>query len=202
MGDEFGHSRPAGKHLSYESLRFSALRLAGSGVANEHRRMMKTAIPQSTLASSPQCASRALAALFCFLIACTGSVRAQAPGEPAKATIESVRLAVSPLVPRTAEGERSLLIASIDSAGLSNVTVRLTSPAWPEARTKALGVLDSGKQIVELEVPLLTAATPVTVRIQTPAEQRDFGPFTLQPPRKWSVYLTQHTHTDIGYTRP
>ena len=134
MGDEFGHSRPADKHHSYESLRFSALRLAGSGVANEHRRMMKTATPQSTLASSPQCASRTLAALFCFLIVSAGSVRAQAPSEPAKATIESVRLEVSPLVPKTAEGERNLLVASIDSAGLSNVTVRLTSPAWPAKR--------------------------------------------------------------------
>jgi len=40
------------------------------------------------------------------------------------------------------------------------------------------------------------------VRIETPAQQRDFGPFTLQPPRQWTVYLVQHTHTDIGYTRP
>ncbi|MEK7676980.1 MAG: glycoside hydrolase family 38 C-terminal domain-containing protein, partial [Verrucomicrobiota bacterium] len=81
-------------------------------------------------------------------------------------------------------------------------TVRLTSQAWPEPRTKTVAVLAPGKQTVDLEVPLLTAATPVTVRLETPAEQRDFGPFTLQPPRKWTVYLAQHTHTDIGYTRP
>lgn len=27
-------------------------------------------------------------------------------------------------------------------------------------------------------------------------------PFTLIPPKKWEVFLVQHSHTDIGYTRP
>ena len=26
--------------------------------------------------------------------------------------------------------------------------------------------------------------------------------FTLQPVKEWEIYLVQHTHTDIGYTRP
>ena len=26
--------------------------------------------------------------------------------------------------------------------------------------------------------------------------------FVLTPPRKWEIYLVQHAHTDIGYTRP
>ena len=159
--------------------------------------MIKTVIPATGSVSTHHRASRGVVALLCLLIASAGSVRAQT-----KATIESLRLAVSPLVLKTAEGERNLLVASIDSAGLSNVTVRLTSPAWPEARIKTVAAIESGKQSLDLEVPPFTAATPVTVRIETPAEQRDFGPFTLQPPRKWSVYLTQHTHTDIGYTRP
>jgi hypothetical protein len=42
----------------------------------------------------------------------------------------------------------------------------------------------------------------VSLRLEAPGAQRDFGPFTVQPPRRWTVYLTQHTHTDIGYTRP
>ena len=164
--------------------------------------MMKTAIPNSGLVSTRHITPHRLVALLGFLIASAGSVSAQTPSEPVKAAIESASLAVSPLVPKTAEGERNLVVASIDSAGLSNVTVRLTSPTWPEARSKTVAVLASGKQTVDLEVPLLTAATAVTVRIETPAGQRDFGPFTLQPPRKWTVYLAQHTHTDIGYTRP
>ncbi len=27
-------------------------------------------------------------------------------------------------------------------------------------------------------------------------------PFTLVPPKKWEIYFVQHSHTDIGYTRP
>jgi hypothetical protein len=27
-------------------------------------------------------------------------------------------------------------------------------------------------------------------------------PFTLVPPKKWEVFLVQHSHMDIGYTRP
>lgn len=146
--------------------------------------------------------SRGLVARLCFLLALAGGVHAQAPNEPAKAAIESVSLAVSPLVPKIAEGERNLVVATIVSAGLSNVTVRLTSLAWPAPKTRTVAELGAGRQTVDLEVPLLTAATPVTVRLETAAGPQDFGPFTLQPPRKWTVYLTQHTHTDIGYTRP
>ena len=162
---------------------------------------MKTTFPVSVSVATRR-TSHGLVTLLCFLLASAGSVRGQAANEPAKATIESVRLAVSPLTPKTAEGERNLLVVWIDSTGLSNATVRLTSPAWPEVKTKAVAELMAGGDTVELEVPPLTAATPVTVRIEAPAGQRDFGPFTLQPPRKWTVYLTQHTHTDIGYTRP
>ena len=147
-------------------------------------------------------ASRNLLLLLGFLIAASGSIRAQAPSEPTTAAVASVSLAVSPLLPKTAEGERNVLIATIDSAGLSNVTVRVTSQAWPAPKTKTLARLVPGKQTVDFEVPLLSAATSVAVRLETSAEQREFGPFTLQPPRRWTVYLAQHTHTDIGYTRP
>src|SRR5665647_3482277 len=27
-------------------------------------------------------------------------------------------------------------------------------------------------------------------------------PVTLVPPKKWQIYFVQHSHTDIGYTRP
>ena len=137
-----------------------------------------------------------------FLIAVPGSICAQAPSAPVMAAVRTLSLAASPLVPKTAEGERNVLIVTIDSAGLSNVTVRLTSQAWPQPWARTLPALAPGKQTVDFEVPLLSVATSVAVQLQTPNEQREFGPFTVQPPRKWIVYLAQHTHTDIGYTRP
>ncbi|MEI2726159.1 MAG: hypothetical protein V9H26_22385 [Verrucomicrobiota bacterium] len=139
---------------------------------------------------------------LCFLAAASEITRGETPGAQAATALPTVSLAVSPLVPRGTGGGSNGLLVVLDSAGLTNVTLRLASPAWQDPVTKTLASIAPGKQTVDLEVPLLTAATPVTVRIATSAAQWNFGPFTLQPPRKWTVYLTQHTHTDIGYTRP
>lgn len=164
--------------------------------------MAKTLMATSRSVSNYMSPSRAVLPWLCFLIAASESTRAEAPNERAATSAPLVSVAVSPLVPKTADGERNVVIVAIDSAGFSNATVRLTSNAWPTPKTRMLTTLAPGKQTVDFEVPLLTTATPVTVRLETAAAQRDFGPFTLQPPRQWTVYLAQHTHTDIGYTRP
>jgi alpha-mannosidase len=129
-------------------------------------------------------------------------VWAQAPSSAAPAPIRSVAPVLSPLVLRTAQGERQILRLSVDSAGLSNATIRLTSKAWPEAQTKSLSTLAKGRRTVEIEVPPLAEPASVSIRFEAPGAGQDFGPFDLQPPRRWTVYLAQHTHTDIGYTRP
>ena len=116
--------------------------------------------------------------------------------------IQSLSLAVSPLIPRVAQGEHNIMVASIDSTGLKNVTLTLASPKWPQPIKQAIPSLPKGKHPVEIEVAPLTGPTPVTVRVESAGLSREFGPFTVLPPRKWTVYLTQHTHTDIGYTRP
>jgi hypothetical protein len=120
----------------------------------------------------------------------------------AVSNIQSLSLAVSPLIPKVAQGERNILVASIDSSGLTNVAVTLTSPDWPQVARQTIPSLPKGKQSVEIQVAPLTGPTPVTVRVESAGLSREFGPFTVLPPRKWTVYLTQHTHTDIGYTRP
>ena len=125
---------------------------------------------------------------------------------PAAGNIQSLSLGVSPVIPKAAAGEHNTLIVSFDSPGLTNATLTLTSPNWPQAVTQAIPSLhkDKGKQPVpvEIQVAPLTGPTPVAVRVEVAGSSRAFGPFTLVPPRKWTVYLNQHTHTDIGYTRP
>lgn len=176
--------------------------IVGFALTHKDRRMMRIANSLLGSFSTHHCNSHGLAALLCFLISSAGGVLAQAPSEPAKAGIKSVSLTVSPLIPKTMDGERNLLVATIDSAGLSNVTVRLTSRVWPEPNTQTIAELTSGRQAVDFAVPPLTTVTSVSVRIESTTGRRDFGPFNLQPQRKWTVYLAQHTHTDIGYTRP
>jgi len=117
-------------------------------------------------------------------------------------SIRSLTLAISPLIPNRAEGERHILVASIDSSGLTNAVLTVSSPTWPQSLTQKVDSLPKGKQPVEIEVAPLNGPTPVTMRVESGGSSREFGPYTVLPPRKWTVYLTQHTHTDIGYTRP
>jgi len=131
-----------------------------------------------------------------------GLVQAQTNAAAALAQISSVSLAVSPLILRGEPAGRNILVVRVDSSGLPNTTVRVTSPAWPSPIVNAAGDLGGGNQMVEIEVPAFATALEAKVRVESGAEGKDFGPFKLEPPRKWSVYLTQHTHTDIGYTRP
>jgi alpha-mannosidase len=142
--------------------------------------------------------------LFTFILlgVADREARAQEQSRPASPPVQSVDLFVSPLVPRTPQGERHILTLSLNSSGLSNVTLRLTAAAWAEAQAKTLPSLPKGKRSFDFEVSPLAAPTEVAVRIETPADGQNFGPFKLEPPRRWTVHLAQHTHTDIGYTRP
>jgi len=127
----------------------------------------------------------------------------RAEGVPlAVANVQSVSLAVSPLIPRAAHGEVNALIASINSTGVTNATLVLSSPNWPQPVKQAIPSLPKGKQTVEVGVAPLAGPTAITVSVESEGRTREFGTFTVAPPRKWTIYLTQHTHTDIGYTRP
>ena len=143
-------------------------------------------------------------ALLVFGLACRFGVGVSgAENTPsAVSNIQSLSLAVSPLIPKVAQGERNILVVSIESSGLTNAALTLSAPSWPQPIKQAIPSLPKGKQPVEIEVAGLTGPTPVTVRVESAGLSREFGPFTVLPPRKWTVYLTQHTHTDIGYTRP
>lgn len=129
-------------------------------------------------------------------------LRAAEGGAATNLGVKSVELRVSPMVPKTAQGERQVLRVVIESAGLANATVQLTSAAWPAGASTTVRSLRRGRQTVELEVPPLTGPTAVAVSLASAGVTREFGPFTVEPPRHWTVYLAQHTHTDIGYTRP
>ena len=74
-----------------------------------------------------------VALLFFGLAYGLGLGVARAEGVPlAVGNIHSLSLAVSPLVPKAAQGERNILVASIDSTGLTNATLTLASPSWPQ----------------------------------------------------------------------
>ncbi len=132
---------------------------------------------------------------------CTGTAATQS-ASPADDNIHFLSLGVSPVIPRAAPADHDVLVVSIDSAGLTNATFTLTSASWPQPMRKTIDWLRKGPRGVEFEVAPLAGPIPVTVRVESAGHSCEFGPFTLRLPRKWTLYLTQHTHTDIGYTRP
>ena len=140
--------------------------------------------------------------LFTRLLPGIGSVLLTLPTVSQPARVQSVSLTATPLVLRTAGGEQSVLAVTLVSDALSNATVRLSAAAWPPQPAKPLAALPAGTNRLEIEVPALTAPVGVKALFQSPAGKQELGPFTVAPPRRWTVYLTQHTHTDIGYTRP
>jgi hypothetical protein len=62
--------------------------------------------------------------------------------------------------------------------------------------------LKKGDNRFLLTLPAVTkpAKTTISVKIDdTPAEKYQVN---IVPPRKWQIYFVEHSHTDIGYTRP
>jgi hypothetical protein len=51
-------------------------------------------------------------------------------------------------------------------------------------------------------VPEIKTPTELTCRLRITNLPEILRKISLRPVRKWTVYLVQHTHTDIGYTRP
>ncbi len=67
------------------------------------------------------------------------------------------------------------------------------SPGWPQPVTQTIASLPRGKKAVEIEIAGLSGPTPIAVRAESAGVNREFGPFTMDPPHKWTLNLTQHT---------
>lgn len=61
--------------------------------------------------------------------------------------------------------------------------------------------LDFGIQSYNLEYPVVSEDTEILISLESPKISQQ-QKVVLHPPRKWRVNFVQHTHTDIGYTRP
>ena len=72
----------------------------------------------------------------------------------------------------------------------------------PEGQNAFETELIYGFNRIELTFPEVTQKKELAVSIQISDKDSIVKEFTLSPVRKWFIYLVQHTHTDIGYTRP
>jgi hypothetical protein len=53
-----------------------------------------------------------------------------------------------------------------------------------------------------LTFPAVTKSKKITVTAKIDDKAAEKYTVTLVPPKKWQIYFVQHSHTDIGYTRP
>jgi len=116
--------------------------------------------------------------------------------------IFSVRWIQAPVIMRTATGAAQLLQAEIMSGGLEEVVFRLSASDWPEEKIFRIGAVPIGNRILEFQLPVVTGDTPVKIKLQSKTRNQEWNDIILKKPRHRTVYLVQHTHTDIGYTRP
>ncbi len=63
-------------------------------------------------------------------------------------------------------------------------------------------LLKSGYNSVDILLPKVDEKTEFTANIKIGDKKAKDYKFILEPVKEWTVYLVQHSHTDIGYTRP
>ena len=62
--------------------------------------------------------------------------------------------------------------------------------------------LTKGDNQFLLTVPAVSAPKKIIITVKGDNLFAGIYPITIAPVKKWEVYLVQHSHTDIGYTRP
>lgn len=112
----------------------------------------------------------------------------------------SVTFSSTPLLLKTPEGERQLIHASIVSGGLTNVVCQVKSESWPNPIECKLGDLPMGNHRAEIKIP--PTEKPVGVVLTADGDRKEIENLGIQIPKKMTIDLVQHVHTDIGYTRP
>lgn len=62
--------------------------------------------------------------------------------------------------------------------------------------------LNEGHNAFVLNLPKVEKETTYTAEIKIGKQKAEAYTFVLKPVKEWTIHLVQHTHTDIGYTRP
>lgn len=115
--------------------------------------------------------------------------------------IKSLHLELTPFVRNSPDGPRQILTALVRSSGLQEVVCRISKPGWSQPVSIPLGNLPAGVQQVSLSVPLVLSDSRGRVILESSTDRKELANFILKRPKKWELFLVQHTHTDIGYTK-
>jgi hypothetical protein len=115
----------------------------------------------------------------------------------------SIRLESTSLLARTPQGERQMVLACLESAGVQDAVIRLVRPDLPQPLEVRFSNVASGRQVLPMLLPPATGELLLQGSfVAAGGVQAEVAAVPMRPPRRWTLYLVQHTHTDIGYTRP
>jgi len=62
--------------------------------------------------------------------------------------------------------------------------------------------IQPGLNVIRVNLPLPAGESKVSVKVKIGGKPAYMEDIPLRPVREWAVYFVQHSHTDIGYTRP
>jgi alpha-mannosidase len=122
--------------------------------------------------------------------------------KPIASKFYSVHMTPFSLLAKTKDGDKQKVRLQIVSAGLKNVTCRVHRADWKEPAIIRLGTLPPGKCFRDIWLPAATSTGPVQALLEAGSEKYAVEDVVMPVVRPWTVYLVQHVHTDIGYTRP
>ncbi|KAA3609501.1 MAG: hypothetical protein DWQ01_09215 [Planctomycetota bacterium] len=111
--------------------------------------------------------------------------------------MERIRLTSRPALLKQDGEAWQPILADIVHLG-DPVSVRI-HPSW--GRKQMIDLKLGANQVILLH-PKVDRAVRQEVSFQFSDGRKQAVPLTVPPVRPWMVYLVQHTHTDLGYTRP
>ncbi len=130
-------------------------------------------------------------------------VESRIPTDPnISGRIVSAEFQAAPVVVRTAEGDRQIVTAVIRSGGLRETVCTLRKNGWAQPLRIEIGDVTPGTFRCDLKIPVLEEDSRLDILLESASDRKSLEQVLLKKVRPWVVYLVQHTHTDIGYTRP
>lgn len=87
-------------------------------------------------------------------------------------------------------------------AEIVNLDTKKEITIYSEGQPAEIFSIESGYNSFQYFIPEVNNRVEIPVHIKTGEGQDLIETCSVAPVRPWTIYLVQHTHTDIGYTRP
>jgi len=116
--------------------------------------------------------------------------------------IMSANFTTYPIVEHTPAGERQMVSGVIKSGGLRQLICTIQSSDWPKPQRIKIKGVTAGTYRFDIKMPPLKQDTRVSILLESEKDRKLLQEVLFKKARPWFIYLVQHTHTDIGYTRP